>query len=224
MDCIWMGIVKELICNRNFDCENCELDKVFRNLAVIKNETVICPVKNYSELSDKLAQKIQSEIFDESLYYLKNQLVLKNIFGNVYYLGINPILFHFLDDFDFVKHSDTNEIKKGQQVFSIEGKWGIKKFISPFDFTIIEKINFSRFRLQKWYAIVLVENIDEDKIQFAKDEWQIEKNKTLSAINECKTGRPQIGQSMLDGGQKVQFLHQYFGNKKFIDLLNKTFV
>ena len=223
MDCIWTGLVKELICDKQFECENCELDKVFRKLCSKKNETNYQQINCELDLIEKYFKLVQSETFDESIIYLKSQLVLKNIFGNVYYLGINPVLLQLLDDYDIIHQSETNEIRKGQKILTLEGKWGKKDFISPADFTIIEKINFSRFRLHKWYAIIMMNEIDNDELQLSKEDWDYKKMQTLILLKDCSLHEPQIGQRMLDGGTKVRFFHQYFGGKKYQELLNRIF-
>jgi len=223
MNCIWTGFIKDLICDKQFECENCEFDKVLRNLCSKKNEENLIPERKNNNPIEKLLKQIQSENFDENIIYLKNQLVLKNIFGNTYYLGINPVVMHLLDDYDYVNQPDNNEIKKGQIIFTLEGRWGKKHFFSPVDFSIIEKINFSRFKLQKWYAIILLEDVDENKNQVTYDDWNKSKTNTLSLLNDYPILNADIGLSMMDGGKKVKYLFQYFGEKKYLELLNRVF-
>jgi hypothetical protein len=224
MNCIWVALIKDMICDKQFDCESCEFDKVLRNLCSKKKEDNSWQDNHERDLFENLFKQVQSETFDEKLIYLKNQLVLKNIFGNVYYLGINPILMHLLDDYDYVQQPEKKEIKKGQLIFTLEGRWGKKHFLSPTDFTIIERINFSRFRLQKWYAIIMINDIDQDGIQLSKDDWDAKKMSTILVLNDGFRNKPEIGQSMMDGGLKVKFLYQYFGNNKYIELLNRVFI
>jgi hypothetical protein len=35
---------------------------------------------------------------------------------------------------------------------------------------------------------------------------------------------PHIGHSMMDGGEKIKYLHQYLGNKEYNKLLNQVFL
>jgi hypothetical protein len=229
MNCIWMSsdLVNYKLCDRDFDCENCEFDKVMMNFSVkLPENQTVKPDANVKEedLLEKLIKRIESETFDEKVIYLKNQLVLKNLFGNAYYLGINPILIYLLDDFSSLHEFNNNEIKRDQIIFTLEGSWGLKKFISPIDFMIIEKINFSQFRLNKWYSIVLFNGIDRDENLLSLEEWTRKKYEALSTLKKHLKKNPEIGQSMMDGGKKTKFLYQYLGKNVYQNLLNKIYV
>jgi len=226
MNCIWIGLLKYKLCSQEFDCGNCEFDKVFRSLSAKMNDNnYIAHSVNVmnDDLLDNLIAKIENEIFDEKVFYLKNQLVIKNLFGNAYYLGVNPIVQYLLDDFDSIHDFYNNEIKKDQIIFLLEGKWGMKQFISPVNFMIIEKINFSPFKLNKWYAIVLFSELDRENLLLSENDWFIEKNNVLSILKEYKINEPQIGKSMMDGGEKIKYLHHYLGREKYLKLLNDAF-
>ena len=89
---------------------------------------------------------------------------------------------------------------------------------------IIEKINFSQFKLNKWYAIILFNETDKDDLWISEKEWNRKKNSALSDLKGHLTDKPQIGQSMMDGGERLKYLHQYLGNKKYLELLNSIFL
>ena len=229
MNCIWMApeLVKYKLCERDFNCDDCEFDKVMRNLSVKLEDNQsfkTASEKQNEDLLEKLIRRIEDEVFNEKVIYLKNQLVLKNFFGNAYYLGINPIVLYLLDDFCDLHEFNNNEIKRDQIIFTLEGSWGMKQFISPIDFMIIEKINFSQFRLNKWYAIILFNETDKDDFWISEKEWNRKKNNTLASLKQYLSVKPQIGKSMMDGGEKIKYLHQYFGCKTYLELLNNIFL
>ena len=228
LKCIWMEseLVKYKLCDKEYDCENCEFDKVLRNLSIKVNDKPAGSVTGdvqTEDLVERLIERIENENFDEKILYLKNQLVLKNLFGNAYYLGVNPVVLYLLDDFDTIHEFNNNEIKRDQIIFTLEGKWGIKQFVSPINFMIIEKINFSQFKLNQWYAIILFNEFDKKDLLFSEEEWLEEKNNILLILNEHKIKKPQIGQSMMDGGEVVKYLYHYFGEKEYLKLLNGFF-
>jgi hypothetical protein len=219
-------LVKYKLCDREFDCDNCEFDKVMRNLSLKLED--IQQGKNSEEqnadLIDKLYKRIESETYDEKIIYLKNQLVLKNLFGNAYYLGINPIVLYLLDDINLLHEFNNKEIKRDQIIFTLEGNWGLKQFISPVDFMVIEKINFSQFRLNKWYAIILFNGIEREDEMLSLNEFIDEKNEVLSFLKKHSLKNPEIGNTLMDGGKKVKFLYQYIGKQNYMGLLNRVFV
>ncbi|RPI72734.1 MAG: hypothetical protein EHM47_07585 [Ignavibacteriales bacterium] len=228
MDCIWMasGLVKYKLCDKDFDCENCEFDKVMMNFSAKLSDNQ--PQKSTVEMNDedileKLVKRIEAETFDEKIIYLKNQLILKNLFGNAYYLGVNPIVLYLLDDFSTLNDFNNNEIKRNQIIFTLEGSWGLKKFISPIDFMVIEKINFSQFKLNKWYAIILFNGIDREDYFLSLEEWTQKKYEALSYLKKNLNKNPDIGQSMMDGGKRIKFLHQFIGRNNYLNLLNKVY-
>jgi len=227
MNCIWIGLLKHKLCNHEFDCENCEFDKIFRSLSAQMSDDNINfrAVKTPGEdMLENLISKIENESFDNKVLYLKNQLVIKNLFGNAYYLGVNPIVLYLLDDFDSINDFYNNEIKRDQMIFLLKAKWGMKQFISPINFMIIKKINFSEFKLNKWYAIILFNEFDKENFLLSEEDWLKEKNNLLNILNDYKFNNPQIGQSMLDGGEKIKYLHQFLGEKKYLKLLDSIFV
>ena len=134
MNCIWMAseLVKYKLCERDFNCDDCEFDKVMRNLSVKleDNQSFKTASEGQNEdLLEKLIRRIEDEVFNEKVVYLKNQLVLKNLFGNAYYLGINPIVLYLLDDFCDLHEFNNNEIKRDQIIFERFLQW---KFLNYF--------------------------------------------------------------------------------------------
>jgi hypothetical protein len=106
----------------------------------------------------------------------------------------------------------------------LEGNWGFKQFISPVDFMVIEKINFSQFRLNKWYAIILFNGIEREDEMLSLNEFIDEKNEVLSFLKKHSLKNPEIGETLMDGGKKVKFLYQYLGKQNYMGLLNRVFV
>ncbi len=227
MKCIWMTSqqVAYKLCDMEYDCENCEFDKVFRNHSVRMNEQNSENNSADSHLLENLIKRMEDECFDDKLIYLRNQLVIKNLFGNAYYLGINPILLCLIENVNSILEFPKNDVKKNQSIFTIEGNWGKKDFISPINFLIIGKISVSpyKFNQNKWHSVILFNDNEMDDIQLTKDEWLLEKNSAISYLKNQVEIKPGIGNSLLDGGEPVQYLYQYLGKKEFLNLLNGVF-
>jgi len=225
MKCIWMdsGLVNYKLCDKDFNCDACEFDRVFRNIAA-KTEAKNIPQHNNADIVDKLVKRIENVNYDNKLIYLRNQLVMKNLFGNAYYIGINPMLLYLLDDYRDVHEFHSNEIKKNQIVLTFEGGWGFKQFVSPINFLIIEKVNSLDFKTNQWYAIILFNPSDNEDYIMDHGEWEHEKHKMIEKINGYSMNQPSIGVTMADGGSEVGFFHQYIGRREYNKLLNMFFI
>jgi hypothetical protein len=225
LKCIWMTskLVSYKLCDREFDCENCEFDKVFRNLST-KNDETILDDNHKPDLLDNIINRIEREHFDSNLIYLKNQLVIKKLFGNAYYLGVNPIVLLLLENVKSTIELPGSDVKKDKVILSLIGDWGEKEFISPFNFMIIGKISIvpCKFNQNKWYSIILFNEEERSDTQLTKEEWTLEKQKAVSLLKNYNHS-PGIGQSLLDGGKKIQHLYQYLGTKEYLKILNGIF-
>ena len=227
LKCIWMTSqqVAYKLCDKEFDCENCEFDKIFRNHSIKMSEQTSETNVIKEDLLENVIKKIEEENFDEQLIYLKNQLVLKNLFGNAFYLGINPIILYLIESVNSIQEFPGNDIKKNQIIFTLEGDWGKKDFISPINFLIIGRISISPNKLNqnRWHSVILFNEKSKENIQLNEDEWLFEKNNALSILKNQLKNKPGIGQSLMDGGSPVKYLYQYLGKKQFLNILDEIF-
>jgi hypothetical protein len=226
LKCIWMTskLVDYKLCDREFDCENCEFDKVFRNLSTKSGKNLEAYYSNNNDLLENVIKKIEDQIFDEKLIYLKNQIILKNLFGNAYYLGINPTLILLLEDINSFKENAANDIKKEQVIFTLEGNWGKREFISPINFLTLGKISVhpNKINQNQWNYIILFNSEQLNNIQLTKGEWLVQKNNAICFLRNQMNSKPIIGESLMDGGEKVQYLYQYLGHQKYLKLVNEV--
>ena len=88
---------------------------------------------------------------------------------------------------------------------------------------IIKKINFSLFKLNKWYAIILFNDSDKEGVLLTEKDWLKTKENLLITLNESIINTPQIGKSMLDGGERIKYFHEYLGTNKYLKLLDGLF-
>ncbi|MFZ0454624.1 MAG: hypothetical protein WCE54_24020 [Ignavibacteriaceae bacterium] len=225
--CIWMTSqqVAYKLCDKEFDCENCEFDKAFRNHSAKMNEQLSEKNSAASDLLENVIKRVEEEFYDDKLVYLKNQLVIKRLFGNAYYLGINPIVLYLIEEVNSIQEFPKNDIKKNQVIFTLNGNWGKKEFISPINILIIGKISINpgKFSGNKWHSVILFNDNEVENIQLSKDDWIVEKNNILSYLKHQLKNKPGIGHSLMDGGEPVQYLYQYLGKKEFLNLLNGNF-
>ena len=221
LKCIWMtsGVIDYKLCDNNFDCENCPFDKVIRNLCNEK-ETKLNGIVNDA---DTIFNKLQSIKFDNSLIYLKNSLIAKEICANTFYLGLNPILVNLLENVNSMIIDECRKnISAGEQIIQINGNWGNVSISSPINFLIYNKVGDpADYPLKsEWFAIMGAVHQDVLSSQLLQKEWDKMHAKAIGAIAEIKTQVPKVGDTMMDGGSQIKFLHQQLGNKKYIEILN----
>lgn len=221
LKCIWMtsGVIDYKLCDNNFDCENCPFDKVIRNLSNVK-ETQF---NGIVDAANTIFNKLQSIKYDNNIMYLKNNLIAKEICANTFYLGINPILVCFLDNVNsMIVDECRKNISAGQQIIKIDGDWGSVSISSPINFLIYNKVGDPTDNPIKsqWFAIMGAIHQDVLSSKLRKEEWDKMHAKAISVITEIKTQIPKVGDTMMDGGTQIKFLHQLVGKNRYIDMLN----
>ena len=225
LKCVWMtsGVIDYKLCDHNFDCENCPFDKVIRNLCNEK-ETEFNGIVNDA---DTIFNKLESIKYDDSIIYLKNSLVAKEICANTFYLGINPILVNLLDNANSMMIDECRKnISVGEQIIQINGNWGSVSISSPINLLIYNKVGDPANNQLKsdWFAIIGAVHQDVLSSKLHQKEWDKMHAKATGAISEIRTQVPIVGDTMMDGGSQIKFLHQIVGNKKYIDILNSLCV
>lgn len=221
LKCIWMtsGVIDYKLCDNNFDCENCPFDRIIKNLSNNKERKFNGIVND----TNTILKKLQSIKYDENIIYLKNNLIAKEICVNTFYLGINPILVNLLDNVNLMTIEECRKnISAGEQIMQIEGNWGSIRVSSPINCLIYNKIDNPTDNPLKteWFAIMGAVHKDVVSSRLHRKEWNKMHSKAIGAIAEIKTEAPRVGETMMDGGSQIKFLHQLIGNKRYIDILN----
>lgn len=221
LKCIWMAsqVIEYKLCDNKFDCENCMFDKVMKNL-MSKQEA---PLKEIGSIVDVVSDKLKNIKYDDKIIYLKNNLVAKEICSNTFYLGINPILHSFFDTVSSITINDTmKSISAGQQIIQISGVWGTVSLSAPAKILIHDKVSNTNDNplMNQWHAIIGIENRELLKGRLSREEWDNMHLRALSIVEEIKSEVPKVGDTMMDGGSQIKFLHQLVGIKKYIIILN----
>jgi hypothetical protein len=224
LKCIWMSsaVVEYKLCDKDFDCENCQFDKVIRNLAVDSRQQSSTGETPVSML-DSLMKKIQNQIYEPKNIYLRSQLIVKHLFADTYYLGINPAILLFLDNINSVKDPGRQGyILKNQALFRVEGEWGYITFTSPMNFTLLDKLNFSAEDIlsNKWFAIISIDQSEIEPARITRDDWYNNQISSLNLLSEYKLKTPKIGATLMDGGIPVKNLNRLLGNSEYLKIIS----
>ncbi len=221
LKCIWMAsnVVEYKLCDKKFDCENCQFDKVMRNYT----GDVESQIAIGQDVASIIRRKLESIKYDEKFIYLKNSFVVKEVLPNTYYLGVNPIFISFLDNVAIImEFSQGRNILKGQTVVQFFGEWGTFSLTAPMNFLIYDKVNNPADDLakSKWIAIIGAIPQEVSNSSINKSGWQKLYKESIKSIEDVKSAHPKVGPTMQDGGNQIKYLHQLIGKEKFISILN----
>ncbi len=223
--CIWMssGVVEYKLCDKNFACENCEFDRVIRNVSNHKENDVEI-LKTSKEVITTIIDKLKPETNIEKVSVLKNQLMVKNLFSDIHYIGINPGIFSLLDNITGVIIQDSrNFINKDEEFFTLKGDWGEVTFTAPMDFFFLGKINtaVSDFINNKWFGMIQTVPQSINSASLSLENLNLIISKTKEELFHYNITHPEVGNTMYDGGEYHKFLYQIIGKEAYLNLLNK---
>lgn len=223
--CVWMSskVVAYRLCNRNFDCENCEFDTALRNSALQKSARAEFQLP-FQDLIDKL--KNPEKTHGSHIYFLRNSLTLKTLLDNYYYIGINPSALMILDGVTSTKlRSENRPVKKDDTFFRLVGDWGTYDVKSPLNFKFLGKINGDKedYMTGKWFGFIEADK-EEVKAAYVEEKKYKEFLKNLAPILEESIQRQsKAGVTMADGGYRVKHLTEVMGKSKYKEILKKLF-
>ncbi len=224
--CIWMeaDVVAYKLCDQNYDCERCTFDFVMRNTWKEKtdSENVVLNFANNS-LIDNIIGKISRIFYDRKLIYLKNQLVLKHMFGSVYTIGISQLLSNLIENIDEVEMlNDYGLVKKEEKLLSIRGKWGSKEILSPMDFTLLQKLDIDpdEFPDDNVFGVVSVGEPEITLARVSVERVKKDNYRLLKKLRNFLETEPQIGYTMMDGGNRCEYLYEALGLDTFQKIIS----
>jgi glycine cleavage system H lipoate-binding protein len=226
MKCIWMAgnLVDYKLCDKGFDCENCPFDKVMRNFYSEKIDEMGATIKSSGrkDILAKVVDKLSRLEYNEKLIYLKNKFILKHLFNETYYLGINPLLLLLLDNITSVEYLNSeNYVAKSKKMISINGNWGSITLKSPVNILLIEKLNFMEASYSdKWLALAGVNTASLGESRLSKEKWEEQKSQTIKMLEKFSYSYPEVGPTLPDGGENLSFIYQVIGKDEYLDILN----
>lgn len=222
--CIWAdsGIIGYKLCDKNFDCENCELDKVLRKTATINTEIERNKEKPKTVFGEVISE-INSLKFDKHYSSLKNYLCLKNLFGDKYFIGISPLLYSLFYksdcSFNCVKEYEVNP---GEKIAEVSSSWGSSSIASPIAMKVLKQIPQKNgdINSSNWVGIVEIEKEDFESSIITEGEFQHNKNYIVSLLQSKEAESFNDIVTLFDGGNKISSLPQLLGPAEFCRMIN----
>jgi hypothetical protein len=213
------SVVDYKLCDKGFDCDNCSFDQEIRNSSTDNVKLDI----NKNNILESLNDKLQNIKYDEKIIYLKNSLMVKQIFGNTFYIGLNPILQTFLEGTKIIKECDLGKyILKGNPVLKFRGEWGAITMCSPMNFLMYDIMNINTEELikNKWFAIIGIIQPEISIGKITRKNWDDTLYKSFEYVETMKTANLAVGTTMHDGGYQIKYLYQLVGKTKYMEILN----
>lgn len=229
IQCVWMtsGMVAYKLCDRRFECEHCEFDKVMNNSS--HSTQTSKPGEESPEESDMIDRLLNGLMYEHQhkrSIYLPNNLVLDELADHTFRLSLSSLAGHFLDNtFSMVPCRQGEEIRKGQPCITLSGAWGGMTVFSPIHFLYQDKSEDNiQHDLSQWIiGIIQAEKNEIAREQLSPPEWQQQIIELSRKLIQYKTQYPETDQNVNDAGVKVKYLYQRIGKPEYLDLLNFLF-
>jgi hypothetical protein len=219
--CLWMkcGAVDYKICDKNFECENCEFDKHMLSELKLKGNV-------HEEIENMFGFGQHTVSFTHPYYHFCSGLMVRNFIANNYYLGFEPFIMKFIDKHSSLKYSTSdNIVKKGEPILNISNGWGEVNVLSPFSFNFVERLEMNNIfsRDLHWFAIIETERYEILGNSINKKSYFDKLYETkLNLLNLMKTSEG-AGVTMYDGGAVLENWSDILGKNTYKNLLEKLF-
>lgn len=219
--CLWMkcGAVDYKLCDKDFECENCDIDKNILSKLKVKGNV-------QEKIEDMFGLGQRSVSFTHPYYHFYSGLMVRNFLANSYYLGLEPFIMKFIDKHSVLKYSNTdNIVKKGEPILNISNGWGEVNVLSPFSFNFVEKLEMNNIFSNDlhWFAIIESERYEIMGNSINKKSYFDKLYETkLSLLNLMKTS-DRVDETMYDGGAILENWSDILGNNTYRNLLEKLF-
>jgi hypothetical protein len=229
VECIWMdaGVIRYKLCNMNYDCENCIFDKVMRNdnFESIRFHYEHTPFGERDLFEQKISA-VKDARLPKGNIYLKHNIMVKKLLGKTYYLGLTPLAYTLLENaagFNYCR--DNMLVKTNDPLVQFIGDWGSMKILSPFNFYCLGRLKqeLSEVTSKEWFSLVELEHDELVKSQISEDQYLSNCTAIETIFNRFKAEFPDVGTTLNDGGEKLRYIHQIIGNKRYHTVIEKLF-
>jgi len=250
LKCIWMlaGVVNYKLCDRNFNCETCEFDRIMRGMLPYdkRNESSVNKYSNIKETeNESVAQKLVNQYLFTLLSnckihldrcYHPSHFWFKSESDDTVQVGIDELLIKILQPVDRIILPEMGEVYRSGQLIAwiirkgktfplhspVEGK--VIEINPPFLLNSIKQIineNCYLFKMQR-------KNIQEDvkqmcgNLQSLKNYLEKVELVKIQLAESFRSNLPlNLGTTLADGGEVEKDLEKIIGQKDFQKLVTK---
>jgi hypothetical protein len=224
LKCIWMSTnnVGDKLCDKNFECDNCEFDKQMKRSGGYANVKEFYTNPDYN-LLDETIQKLNTLkiISYPSNYRFNNSFILKKFLGETYFMGFSPVLNVLFDNVSSTEiFGSGTRYLKGDDIFNIIGDWGSVVIQAPFDFSFESEILPVKASLNgKWIGFI---KSDENKISPAcvnREQYLKSIDSVCRHLKKYMDKFVTVGTTMYDGGERLKYIYQIIGKENYLKIL-----
>ncbi|MBI5404319.1 MAG: hypothetical protein HY959_13090 [Ignavibacteriae bacterium] len=224
LKCIWMSTndVGEKLCDRKFDCDNCEFDRQMRKSRSPGNikEFYLNPDYNLLEETIQKLNSINLVSYPPN-YRFNKSFMLKKFLGETYFLGFNPVLNVLFDSIKSAEISGPKTVfRKGDMVFDVKGDWGNIVIHTPFDFSFeSDIIPLDTGSGNNWIGFV---KSSEEKINpacMSREQYAKSIDSVCRYLKKYMEKSVTVGTTLYDGGERLKYIYQIIGKENYRKIL-----
>ncbi len=229
LNCTWMisNMVGIKLCDKKFECETCPLDIIMRNINGDGSNTRRKSLElNDTSFIDRIINGMNAADYQANLIYLKNNWIVKHLYANIYYMGINPVITPILDDLISIQeYMKKIYFTKDQKLLVLEGDWGKLPLSVPMNFLLLDKLNWSpeEINANKWIALIAANQNEIQDAEISVDQWKTDKANLINLLSEYKENCQIISWHKEDKGETINKFYQLVGCIEYTKLLNSIF-
>jgi len=224
LKCVWTstGDVGEKLCDKKFECENCEFDKQMRSSKSPGNIKEFYLNPDFS-LIDEVIHKLSSlkNISYPPGYKFSNTLLLKKFLGETHFLGLNPVLNVLFDNITTAEIFGSGaRYLEGENIFDIRGEWGNYVITAPFELTFESEIIPPDSNSEgRWIGFVKCNEDNVNAACLSKEQYAKSIDNVCRNLKKYTDKSVTVGTTMYDGGERLKYIYQIIGKENYLKIL-----
>jgi hypothetical protein len=217
------SLIKYKLCDKHFKCDNCLFDKVMRN---VKLEIEDLESDSSFNIIEQKLKRLNELEFSHNFIYLKNGLIVKNLFGNTYYLGISPLAYTLLDHctgFNCCK--DGTPVQPQNPIAQFLGKWGTYKLLSPLNFYCLGRLKqeIQNSSPHEWFLLIEANPADIESAKISITEYNLKFKEVEGFLSQINDDIRETKSELNNKGAEISRLCQLLNDEQYLKLLKILF-
>ncbi len=210
------GVVEYKLCDLNFDCDRCSFDKALWHRTTT-SEPSPAPPREDEGIVKKLQDTIREDDKRNDILLLPNQLMVRKLYKNTYFVGITRFLGECLEPLNTVTIDiEKGLIKAGSPAIHIRKDSRNWQLCFPFDIYVLANMAGKKDtgNSRGWIGMFEAEEEEVEEAAITGRTFLDRSRKQLETLT-TKLYRHDVGVTMQDGGNLVGSLSELLGDEMF---------